>query len=170
MIIRPETKADRQAIFNINLQAFNSKIEPELVDRLRDSDWFVPDLALAAEQEGVLVGYALFTRIPSRRENGDMAIVISLGPVAVLPELQNQGVGSKLIREGLKKCTELGYSAVVLVGHPEYYPRFGFVPARSQGFSLPLVAPDDAFMVVELIPNELAKVRGTIEYPPEWGL
>lgn len=170
MIIRPETNEDRQAIFNINLQAFNSNTEPELVDRLRDSDWFIPDLSLAAEQNGVLVGHALFTRLTSRRENGDIAIVISLGPVAVLPELQNQGIGSKLIREGLKKCAALGYGAVVLVGHPEYYPRFGFVPAGAQGFTLPLEAPDEAFMVAELISGELDKVRGTIEYPPEWGL
>lgn len=170
MIIRPETNEDRQAIFNINLEAFNSNIEPELVDRLRDSDWFIPNLSLVAEKDGVLVGHILFTRLPSHRQNGTIATVISLGPLAVMPALQNQGVGSRLIREGLKKCAELSYGVVVLVGHPEYYPRFGFVPARAKGFSLPLEAPDDSFMVAELIPGELDKVSGTLEYPTEWGL
>jgi len=170
LIIRPENKTDHPTIYDVNQRAFNSTVEPELVDRLRDSEWYIPDLSLVAEKDGRLVGHILFTRLPIRRDNGDVILVISMGPLAVLPEHQNSGIGSQLVTEGLKRCREMGYGVVVLVGHPEYYPRFGFVPARTQGFSLPLDAPDEAFMVAELIPGQLRNVSGAVEYPPEWGL
>lgn len=170
VIIRPEKVEDHEQLYNVNLQAFGQSVEPELVNRLRASQWYIPELSLVAEEEGKIVGHILFTAIGVRRDDNSVAAILSLGPVAVLPDYQGKKVGSRLIQKGLERCVELGYGLVVLIGHPEYYPRFGFKPARPLGFSLPLDAPDDAFMVIELIPGEVARVCGLLEFPSEWGL
>jgi putative acetyltransferase len=85
-----------------------------------------------------------------------------------LPKHQRQGIGSLLVREGLIKCKELGYKAVILVGHPDYYPRFGFSPAKEKGLKLPFDAPDEAFMVFEIVPHALEGIKGMVVYPPEF--
>lgn len=170
MIIRPERNEDNSQIYDVNLQAFNNTSEPEVVNRLRESQWYIRELSLVAEEQGVIIGHILFSKIGVRREDHSLATILTLGPVAVLPDYQRKGIGSQLIKQGLAQCAQLGYGVVVLLGHPEYYPRFGFIPARPQGFCLQFDAPDEAFMIAELIPGQLAAVGGTIEYPPEWGL
>jgi putative acetyltransferase len=77
-----------------------------------------------------------------------------LRSMLVRPEFQNQGIGSELVRRGLEACRRLGHRVVIVVGHPEYYPRFGFSPARAKGLELPFPAPDDAFLVLELVPED----------------
>ncbi len=163
--VRPERPADRQVIRQINKAAFAGEVEARLVDNLRGTPGFIPALSLVAEKDGVVVGHILFsivhvtlgaTRVP----------VLALAPMAVMPELQNQGIGSLLVREGLARCKALGHKVVVLVGHAEYYPRFGFAPAGAMGLRLPFEAPDEAFMALELVPGALHGLNGTIEYPP----
>ena len=97
-----------------------------------------------------------------RRATGALA----LGPIAVRPERQRQGIGAALIRHALEEARRLGYTVVVLIGHPDYYPRFGFGPARARGLECAWPVPDEVFMVRELVPGTLAGVRGTVRYAP----
>jgi putative acetyltransferase len=97
-----------------------------------------------------------------------MIPVLALAPVAVLPDFQNHGIGSLLIREGIKKCEQFGRSVIILLGHPDYYPRFGFKPAGQRELKLPFDAPDGAFMVFEILPHGLDGISGTVVYPPEF--
>jgi putative acetyltransferase len=86
--------------------------------------------------------------------------------MAVHPEFQNRGIGSELVRQGLERCRKLGYKVVIVVGHPTYYPRFGFISARAKGLETPFPVPDEAFMVIELTPGALNGISGMIIYPP----
>jgi len=90
---------------------------------------------------------------------------LALAPLAVHPEFQNQGIGSRLVGEGLARCRNLGHKIVVVVGHPEFYPRFGFTSARAKGLEAPFPVPDEAFMVTKLVPRALDGVSGMIVYP-----
>ncbi len=126
--IRCETAADYEAIFSINSRAFKSDGEARLVSALREQGAFDPNLSLVAEKEGHLVGHILFTPVEIGGE-AETVKALGLGPIAVLPEYQRQGIGSKLIEEGLSACRRYEHKIVFVVGHPEYYPRFGFLPA-----------------------------------------
>jgi putative acetyltransferase len=86
--------------------------------------------------------------------------------MAVQPEFQNQGIGSELVRQGMERCRNLGYGIIIVVGHPTYYPRFGFTPAREKGLEAPFPVPDEAFMVIELTPGALNGISGIVIYPP----
>ena len=88
--------------------------------------------------------------------------------MAVLPQYQEQGIGSQLVREGLKACADLGYDAVFVLGHPSYYPRFGFEPARPKGFPSEYDVPDEVFMALELKPGALEDRKGTVNYHAEF--
>jgi putative acetyltransferase len=162
--IRAELPEDHLAVRQVNERAFGRVSEAGLVDALRASA--TPLLSLVAEQEGEVVGHLLFS--PVTVETGraaGMGLLLGLAPVAVLPEWQNQGVGSLLVREGLQACRKLGATAVVVLGHPEFYPRFGFVPASRFGLSCEYPVPDDVFMAQELVPGALAE-PGLVRYHP----
>lgn len=163
--IRPERPGDEAAIYEVNRLAFNGEAEPKLVDAIRASDGFIPELSLVAEQAGRIVGHVLFSRAAIRTKAGAIPVLV-LAPIAVLPELQNRGIGSKLIEAGLERARELGEQIVVLVGHPWYYPRFGFRPARPLGIDYPTSIREEAFMVLGLTPGALEGVRGTVAFPP----
>jgi len=165
--IRPEQPDDYQTIYEINKAAFDGEVEARLVDNLRRTQAFTPELSLVALLDGKVVGHILFSRVYVERDSRRTP-VISLAPMAVLPEHQNKGIGSQLVREGMRKCRELGHGAIVLVGHANYYPRFGFSPAKAKGLKLPFEAPDEAFMVCELVPHALDGITGTMVYPPEF--
>lgn len=165
--VRSEKPEDYQKIYQINKVAFEGEVEAQLVNNLRKTKGFIPELSLVAEKDGEIVGHILFSIIHINTNTGNIP-VLALAPMAVLPEYQKQGIGSLLIKEGLKKCKKLGHKIVVLVGHSDYYPRFGFTPAKERGLKLPFDAPDEAFLVYEIIPNSLAGITGTIEYPPEF--
>lgn len=166
-IVRSEKPDDYQKIYDVNKAAFGGETEARLVNNLRKTKGFIPELSLVAEKDGEIVGHILFSIIHINTDTGNIP-VLALAPMAVLPKFQKQGIGSLMIREGLKKCKKLGYGIVVLVGHPDYYPRFGFTPAKEKGLKLPFDAPDEAFMVYEIVPDSLAGIAGTIEYPPEF--
>ncbi len=163
--IRLERSGDEAAIYEVNRLAFNGEGEPKLVDAIRASDGFIPDLSLVAEQDGQIVGHVLFSRAAIRTESRDIPVLV-LAPIAVVPELQNQGIGSKLIQAGLERARELDEKIVLLVGHPWYYPRFGFKPARPLGIDYPTPIREEVFMVLELTPGALEGIRGTVAFPP----
>lgn len=172
--IRAETAADRPRIAQLVAAAFEhaehaTHDEAGLVERLRDSAAFIPELSLVAELDGEIIGHALFTRLPI--VDGSQAHdELSLAPLAVAPGRQRQGIGGKLIKAGHELARQLGFRAVILVGHPAYYPRFGYRPARGAGILPPQDWPDEVFMVCELLPGSLRGVRGTVHYPPEFRL
>ena len=165
--IRPEKPEDYQLVYDINQKAFNREAEARLVEKLRKTSRFIPNLSLVAIKDKKLVGHVLFSIIFIKTDSKSIP-VLALAPIAVLPEYQKQGIGSLLIREGIKKCKNLGYKAIILVGYPNYYPRFGFTPAKEKGLNLSFDAPEEAFMVYEIIPKTLKGVKGTIEFPPEF--
>jgi len=162
--IRPETPADHDAIRQVNEEAFGKPNEARIVDRVRASACFIPELSLVAETGGEIVGHVLFSRgtVEGATEAWEL---LALGPVAVRPSCQRQGIGSRLIRAGLERARGVGYRAVFLIGHPTYYPRFGFTPARDLGLETRFPVSDEAFMALPLRPGALDGVRGTVIYP-----
>lgn len=168
IVVRPEKTEDHAAVYEVNRLAFGNEEEPRLVEALRRSDDFIADLSLVAEKGGEVVGHILFTPITIEAQAGAVSAV-ALAPMAVRPELQRQGVGSELVRRGLEQCRGLGHKIVIVLGHPEYYPRFGFSPAGAFGVKAPFPAPDEAFMALELVPGALDGIEGTVKYPPAFG-
>lgn len=166
--IREEIKADQEAVFNINEQAFGRKEEALLVDRLRDSTAFIPALSLVAIYENKLIGHILFTRISITAAGQREATALALAPLAVLPEYQKIGAGTLLVEKGLAKAARLGYNAVIVLGHAHYYPRFGFVPAEKWNITAPFEVPAAAFMGKELFPHALDHITGVVTYAPEF--
>lgn len=165
MLIRDESTDDILAIREVNRVAFGSDDEGGLVDALRERGAFI--CSLVAEVEGKVVGHVLFS--PASLDDGTQATdVAGLGPVAVRPEFQQRGIGAALIRAGLAICRDRGYDVAVVLGHPDYYPRFGFRPSRPLGIRWEHDAPEEAFMVLELRDGELAGRSGTIRYQPEF--
>ncbi|MCM2266292.1 MAG: N-acetyltransferase [Elusimicrobiales bacterium] len=165
--VRPETPKDFDAIRKLNKKAFKGKSESKLVDAIRESDGFIPELSLVAETAGLVVGHILFSPILIKGPQGETP-ALALAPMAVLPDFQKRGVGSALVRRGLEECRRLGHKIVVVVGHDEYYPRFGFVRASDKGLRLPFEAPDEVFMALELAPGALSGVSGEVVYPREF--
>ncbi|MGB3260674.1 GNAT family N-acetyltransferase [Paenisporosarcina sp.] len=166
MRIRTETKNDFKHVFNLNYTAFgNRDDEAKLVEQIRFSDGFIPELSIVAEAQGNIVGHLMLSKAKLTNKVGDKEVIV-LAPVAVLPEFQKKGIGSKLIKEGLKRAKKEGYGLVFLIGHPDYYPKFGFQPARAHGMELTQYqVPDDVFMVCELKDGELENSVGELHYP-----
>jgi putative acetyltransferase len=164
LIIRPEVHTDLPAIRQVNERAFGQPNEANAVDLIRRRGH--ASLSMVAVDEEQVRGHILFSPI-TLEPVYDAWHVLGIGPVAVLPEFQRTGIGSRLVRAGLWACRQRGVDAVILVGHPEYYPRFGFVPARS--FHLTSDYGDgDAFMALELKAGGLNGVKGKVRYVPEF--
>lgn len=162
--IRPETPADYEAIHRVNDVAFDRSNESKLIENLRQLDKFDARLSLIAELEEKLVGHILFYPVIIRRVDAAFPS-LSLGPVAVLPEYQKQGIGGELIRTGHVAAKKLGFDSVILLGHPEYYPRFGYQPAEKWGLTNPWHIEGDPFMALELVEGALAGKAGQVIYP-----
>lgn len=163
---RPETAADIGSIHEILLGAFPSAEEADLVDALRaDAGAWIEGLSMVAEAaDGTLVGHALLTRC-----HIDGHPALALAPCAVLPDHQGEGAGSAAIRAVLEAARTMGESTVVVLGHPEYYPRFGFTPASRSGIRAPFDVPDEAMMALTLDPEQPA-ATGTIRYAAAFGV
>ncbi|CAI8884969.1 putative acetyltransferase [Brevibacillus sp. IT-7CA2] len=144
---------------------FSDHKEHELVCRIRKSDAFIPELSHVAihDENQELVGHILFSKIHICNDNQSIES-LALAPVSVLPDYQSKGIGKKLILEALQKAKELGYQSVVVLGHPEYYPKFGFQKASHWGIKAPFDVPDEVFMAMELQENALVHVFGVVEY------
>ena len=165
VIIRREIPEDMDSIRYVNEQAFGQKEEAKLVEKLRNRD--VVTLSLVAVQDEQIVGHILFSPVTVESDCSNFE-AIALAPMAVLPEYQHQGVGSQLVQFGLKECRNLGHEVVVVLGHSDYYPRFGFVPARPKGIDCEFEVPDEAWMVLELREGALAGRKGTVKFQPEF--
>jgi len=163
--IRRETSDDIEAIRHVNRAAFGRPHEAALVDALRAAGGLT--LSLVAVDRRAVVGHVAFSPVTIESECSVFAAV-GLAPMAVLPALQRQGVGTELIRRGLEECRQLGQPIVVVLGHPDYYPRFGFEPAGRHGLRCSFDAPAEAFMVAELLAGALAGRRGIVRYRPEF--
>jgi putative acetyltransferase len=162
-LIRAETHQDYPAVYEVNLLAFERPAEADLVENLRKA--VQPTLSLVAERDGRVVGHIFFSPVNVKSRRGDWA-AMGLGPIAVTPACQGQGIGSQLVRRGLEACREAGWEVVVVLGHSGFYPRFGFKISRPLGITCAYPVPDEAFMVVELRPGALAGRNGVVHYHP----
>ncbi len=167
IIIRQELKEDHARIKEINDQAFKQEDESRLVNKLREKDQFIPELSLVAETDETVVGHILFYPVKINSAN-QKHTTLSLGPMSVLPEYQKKGIGGKLINEGLKRAKDFGFRSVIVVGHSEYYPKFGFTKASKWSIKVPFEVPDEVFMALEVVEGELKDKSGIIEYPTEF--
>lgn len=166
MIVRQERPEDVAGIRHVNEQAFGQPAEADLVDLLRTRGKVV--LSLVATQEDLIVGHILFSPVMIESEGEVFDAAVGLAPMAVLPGLQKQGIGSQLVEHGLELCRKSGYECVVVLGHAEYYPRFGFVPASRYGLKCEYDVPDEAFMALELRDGALKGRAGIAKYQPEF--
>jgi putative acetyltransferase len=162
VIIRPEVSADYEAIRHVNRLAFNQDAEARLVDALRDEGYV--RVSLVAEDDGKVVGHILFSDLSIISEAKTIP-ALALAPMAVLPEFQNQGVGSALVHRGLGVSKEQGHRIVIVLGHPQFYPRFGFSSKLASSLGSPFRGRD-SWMALELMPGALTGVVGRVEYPP----
>jgi putative acetyltransferase len=161
MIVRPERPSDHDAVRRVHAAAFTTPHEADLVDALRAGAR--PLVSLVAEEDGHVVGHVMLSPVelpghPDRR-------LMGLAPLAVLPTRQRSGIGAALMWAGLERCRDIGTGAVVVLGHPAYYPRFGFMPADDHGIGCPFLdAPSDAWMILELEPGHLRGASGTTRW------
>jgi len=162
MRIRTEMPNDAGAVRAVNQAAFGTDLEARIVETIREQE--PGALSLVAEADGAIVGHILFSSVSIAGQ--DSLRLMGLAPMAVLPARQREGIGSALVREGLERCRDFGCDAVVVLGHPEYYPRFGFVPASRYGIGCEYDVPDEVFMLIELEPGALDGVRGRVAYHP----
>ena len=160
--VRPERTADFTAIRSVHAEAFApSAVEPKLVDDLRTEGALVADLCLVAIEDENVIGHIAYSRATLNPGSGHEILV--LAPMAVLPEHQRTGAGAQLIRESLRRAAETGFPLVSVLGHADYYPRFGFEPAKPLNIHPPFEVPDEAWMARKL-PRYTPDARGTVTY------
>ena len=165
MTIRPERPEDAARVREVNQLAFGQPAEADLVDKLRAN--CAESLSLVAEDHEV-VAHILFTPV-AVESAGRRVVGMGLAPMAVLPNRQRQGIGSRLVQRGLEVLRERGCPFVVVVGHAEYYPRFGFEPASKHGLASQWEGmPDEAFMVLVLDAPGMTAVSGVARYRDEF--
>ena len=161
MNIRKEKDSDKEEIWKVNAAAFETEAEANLVNVLRNSD--IPYISLVAEELGQIVGHILFTPVELTGDKSRLKL-IGLAPMAIVPKLQKKGIGSQLVKAGLESCLAQGFDAVVVLGHPEYYTQFGFVPSVRFGIKSEYEVPDEVFMRLELTKGSLKGHQGVIKY------
>lgn len=162
IIIRRATAFDETDIRQVNRAAFGTDAEANLVDALRAGGY--AEVELAAVNDEKVIGHILFSRVGIRTSSAAIGS-LSLAPMAVLPEYQRRGIGGELVRQGIKACRDMGHASVLVLGHPDFYPRFGFSAERARRLTSPF-GGGNAWMVIELIPGALAGMEGQVEYPP----
>ena len=164
---RHETFNDYIAIKNVNDLAFGQANEGLLIDKLRLNPDFINKLSIIAEYKNKLVGHILFFPIKIQ-DDSKKHVSLALAPISVLPDFQNKGIGGQLITKGLEIAKELGFKSVIVLGHKDYYPRFGFLPANRWRIKAPFDVPDEVFMAIELVTDGLKDISGLVEYPKEF--
>lgn len=169
IIIRPELNKDHNTTEEIIKKAFlneeySDKREHLLVNRIRKSDAFIPELSLVALNQGKdVIGHILLSKI--KIVDGENAVdSLALAPVSVTPEYQKKGIGCQLIHAALENAKDLGYRSVIVLGHKDYYPQFGFKPASLWSIQAPFEVPDEVFMALELTENSLENIQGVVHY------
>ena len=168
MTIRKEKPSDIPIIYKVNQFAFQQKDESELIHKIRAGSNFVPDLSLVYEEEGQILGYILFSKIKIKGKTETVSL--SLAPMAVLPNRQKQGIGSQLLKKGIRIAKTLGFESIIVLGHEAFYPKFGFKRASKWNLKFPVDVPDEAFMAMELKEGSLNDKAGMVVYPKEFGI
>lgn len=163
MDIRCESLSDYAAIAEVNILAFGQENEAKLVEEIRCSQGYIPELSLVAEIDGAIVGHILFSYIDLIGE--ESLQVLSLAPMAVIPQFQRRGIGSALVEAGLEKANAIKEALVIVLGHPHFYTRFGFQPSVNYKITSPFPVPEDVFMVKPLQTYH-QKYQGKVVYPP----
>ena len=161
LTIRPEFSEAQASIHYVNQNAFGRNQEADLVDKLRKRG--VLTVSLVAVLDNTIIGHIAFSPVEIASEKSGF-VALTLAPVAVLPAHQNKGIGSKLVTAGLQECHRLGHEIVVLAGHPNYYPRFGFVRAYAKGIECEFEVPDEAWMIAELKQGALGGRQGKVKF------
>ncbi len=167
LIIRAEKHEDYSGITEVHDLAFGQKNEGRLVELLRKNPDYIPGLSLIAESDDKIIGHILFFPVVIRGKSAEYPS-LSLAPVSVLPEYQGRGVGKQLVSEGLQQAKGMGFQSVIVLGHPGYYPKFGFKLAGNWNIKAPFAVPVNAFFALELRENGLQGVSGTVRYPKEF--
>ena len=165
LTIRLETPEDVESIRYVNEQASGQENESKLIEKLRNRG--VLTISLVAIQDGKVVGHIAFSPVVIESECSSFE-AIALAPMAVLPTYQRKEIGSKMVRAGLEECRHLGHEIVVVLGHPDYYPRFGFILAKPKGIDCEFEVPEEAWMVLELREGALKGRSGTVKFQPEF--
>jgi len=169
LTIRQETPDDFKVVFEVNHIAFGRDNEAKLVDALRKNKTaFVPELSIVATDNNRIVGHILFTKINIKDGKGNIYESLGLAPMAVRSEFQRIGIGGQLIKMGIEVARKLGFRSVIVLGHENYYPKFGFVPADKWNIKAPFDLPANVFMAIELEQDGLKNVSGTVIYPKEF--
>jgi putative acetyltransferase len=163
--LRDERPEDSKAVTELLGSAFGRDAEARLVDRLRAADRVVT--ALIAETKQRILGHVVFSRIALGDAENEMQ-GLALAPIAVVPAFQRLGVGSALVSAGLERCRAMGHTRVLVLGDPDYYSRFGFVPASEYGIESAFDAPPESFMALELVPGAFAGAAGVVRYGHEF--
>jgi putative acetyltransferase len=166
MQLQSESPENIAATRSLLIAAFGRLGEADLVDRLRAQTSIISFVAL---QAGQVIGHILFSPVAIAQQPVNL-FILGLAPVAVHPDWQRQGIGSTLIRHGLREIAQAGCRAVVVLGSPSYYGRLGWMPAKLKGLTCEYPVPEDAFMVLELAPNALAGCAGTVKYHAAFNL
>jgi putative acetyltransferase len=164
--IRHEQPGDAGGIRAVNDGAFGQPEESRIIDAVRAAGHVT--VSLVAEEGLRIVGHILFTPMTLQPSVATLRLA-ALGPMAVAPDRQRMHLGTALVRTGLAECLRAGMQAVVVIGHPEFYRRFGFGPASAFGLRSPFEVPDEVFMVAELVPSALKGAAGQVEYVPQFG-
>jgi putative acetyltransferase len=167
-LIREEAPADRGAIRRLNAAAFTTDAEARLVDALREHGRLT--LSLVAVEGEAVVGHIAFSPITITRPDASVLAGVGLGPMAVTRSRQRCGIGTRLVRTGLERLKTAGHPLCVVLGHPEYYPRFGFERASRFGIRWERKVPDEHFFVLELAGGALRDVSGVVRYSPEFAM
>jgi len=164
MVVRTETERDHAAVHTVNTRAFGRPEEAQLVDVLRRRTH--PHVSLVAEDNDEIVGHILFTPVSLADYDG---LIMGLAPMAVVPSRQRMGIGSALVQAGLEHCGKIEAAAAVVLGHPSFYPKFGFFPASAFGLSCEYDVPAESFMARELRVGALRSASGTVSYDAAFG-
>jgi len=165
MRIRVEKVNDFAAVYAVNVSAFETPAEAKLIYSLREHA--EPIISLVAEENENVVGHIMFS--PVSLTGYPNVKMMGLGPMAVSPQHQRKGIGSELVRTGLEHCQQHGFAAVVVLGHPDYYPRFGFLSASGFGIDSEYEVSDEVFMAIELQEKVLRGKAGRVKYHPAFG-
>ncbi len=163
--IKREKKRDFEEVDMLLQVAFENKSIAQMVQQLREKDAFIPELARVARINNQIIGVIHYSHIQIIKGK-KITSSISMAPLAVLPAYQNLGIAAELIRNSFAKAREKGYKSVIVMGHEEYYPRFGFKLASGFNIVCPYDVPNENFMALELFPDTLANANGKVKYDP----
>ncbi|OSY89508.1 GCN5 family acetyltransferase [Tenacibaculum holothuriorum] len=172
ILIRQENKTDYTSVFNLIEQAFKTvpfsdHKEHFLVERLRKSTSYIPELSLVATYNETVIGHILLTKIKIINEKTEFNS-LALAPVSVLPEYHKKGIGSLLIKKAHEIAKELRHQSIILIGHEDYYPKFGYKQLHTFNIKLPFDVPKENAMAIELVNDSLKNISGTVVYPKEF--